>query len=235
MTYERPLTFLAGVALTTVGVLIQLPMLYMARHDHYRLAAMPMTTTMLSQMLGGMALMLAGIGLSAYGLFPVTPPVQRGVDPISIAPLDDAPVRPTHIALLLVMSTAVAIDGMKPAAFAFLAPGAAAEYHLRGPLDPAAHALPIALYPLSGMVGLVLGSFIWGWLGDRIGRRSSILLAVIIFIATSCCGAMPRYWMNLVTCVIMGVGAGGMLPVAFALLCETVPRRHRGWMMLVVG
>jgi len=34
--------------------------------------------------------------------------------------------------------------------------------------------------------------------------------------------------MNLITCFIMGLGVGGMLPIGFALLCETAPKRHRG-------
>ncbi|MGE2817430.1 MFS transporter [Mycobacterium heidelbergense] len=124
---------------------------------------------------------------------------------------------------------------MKPVSLAFVAPGAAAEYGLRGPLNPTSDALSIALYPLSGITGTMIGSLIWGWMGDRIGRRASILLAAIIFIATSTCATMPEYWMNLVTCFVMGLGAGGMLPIAFALLCETMPRKHRGWMLVLVG
>lgn len=94
---------------------------------------------------------------------------------------------------------------------------------------------PIGLYPLSGITGTMLGSFIWGWLGNHIGRRASILLAAIIFIATSTCGTMPEYWMNLITCFCMGLGVGGMLPIAFALLSETVPKKHRGWIMVLIG
>lgn len=166
-------------------------------------------------------------------------PASRNLRPelskISITPLDNAPIRPAHIGLLLVIAVAITIDVMKPASFAFLAPGAAAEYGLRGPLNPTADAWPIGLYPLSGITGTMIGSFIWGWLGDRIGRRASILLAAIIFIATSTCGTMPEYWMNLITCFCMGLGVGGMLPITFALLSETVPRKHRGWMMVLIG
>jgi putative MFS transporter len=230
-SYERPLAFWAGVTVVTVGVLLQLPMFYMARGDHYQLAGMPVSR----EMLAGMGLMFAGIGVTAYSLFPRRPAVPPTLGRIAIAPLDDARIKPAHIGLLVVMALAITIDGMKPVAFAFLAPGAAAEYGLRSPLNPAVHALPIGLYPLSGIAGTTLGSFIWGWLGDRIGRRASILMAAIIFIATSTCGTMPQYWMNLVTCFIMGLGVGGLLPTGFALLCETVPKRHRGWMMVVVG
>lgn len=230
-SYEHLTAFWLGVALTSVGVLIQLPMYYSARGMHYHVAGMPVT----NEMLAGMAMMFAGLGLTAYGVFPRERPARTELNRVSITPLDDAPLRPAHIGLLLVMAIAVTIDGMKPAAFAFVIPGAEAEYGLKGPLFPTAHTWSIVWYPLAGIGGTMLGSFIWGSLGDRIGRRASILLAAILFIATSTCGAMPQYWMNLVCCFFMGLAAGGMLPIGFSLLCETVPRKHRGWMMVLVG
>jgi putative MFS transporter len=95
--------------------------------------------------------------------------------------------------------------------------------------------VPVAFLPLSGISGTVVGSFLWGWLGDRIGRRASILLAGIIFIGTSICGSMPGYLWNFVMCFIMGIGVGGMLPIAYALMAETIPARHRGWVMVLIG
>ena len=81
----------------------------------------------------------------------------------------------------------------------------------------------------------MIGSFVWGWLGDRIGRRASILLAGMFFIATSICGSMPDYRLNLAMCFTMGMAVGGMLPIAFAPLAETIPARHRSWLMVLVG
>lgn len=230
-SYEHPVAFWIGVVLTAGGVALQMPMYFMGRSMHYHLAGMPVTHGMLV----GMGLMFAGMGVTAYGLFPRPRSLRSEFTTVSIAPLDDARIGRSHLALLVVMSIAVVIDGMKPASFTFVIPGAEMEYHLKGPLFPAADALPIDLYPLSGIAGTVIGSLIWGWMGDRIGRRASILLASILFIASSTCGVMPRYWMNLVCCFVMGLAAGGMLPIGFALVCETVPRRHRGWMMVVIG
>lgn len=230
-SYEHPVAFWVGVILTSVGVIMQLPMYYMARGMHYHLAGMPVTKSMLV----GMGMMLLGFGITAYGVFPKARPSRSALNNVSITPLDDAKLRPAHLALLVVMVLVITIDGMKPAAFTFVIPGAELEYGLKGPLNPHAHALPVDLYPLSGIGGTMLGSFIWGWLGDRIGRRSSILLASILFISSATCGAMPRFWMNLVCCFIMGLAAGGMLPIGFALVSETVPRRHRGWMMVFIG
>lgn len=230
-TYEHPVAFWIGAVLTAVGAAMQLPMYFMAGDMHYRIAGMPVT----GEMLVGMGMMVAGLGVTAYSLLPRTRPLRPRFGKVSITPLDDAKIGPAHLALLVVMALAVAIDGMKPAAFAFVIPGAELEYGLSGPLDPTAHALPIGLYPLCGIGGTVLGSFIWGWLGDRIGRRAGILLSGMLFVASATCGAMPEYWMNLVCCTIMGLAAGGMLPIGFALVSETVPRRHRGWMLVIIG
>jgi putative MFS transporter len=123
---------------------------------------------------------------------------------------------------------------MKPTILSFVVPGMAREYVLKSPLFPNA-TIPVALLPLCGITGTVIGSFIWGWLGDTIGRKSSILMAGVTFIATSACGSMPGFWMNCIMCFVMGWGVGGMLPIMFTLMAESIPARHRGWMMVLIG
>ncbi len=232
VTYEHPVAFWAGVGAVIVGTLMQLPMYFGAKDMGYRLRGMPFDATMIA----GMALIVVGVALTAYGLFPRFADVTQGaVSRIKVKALDDARITRAHVGLILVMAVAITIDVMKPTTLAFVAPGAALEYGLRSPLNPNGSGLPIALYPLAGISGTVLGSFLWGWLGDRIGRRASILVAAVTFIATSTCGAMPAYWMNLVMCFLMGLGVGGMLPIIFSLVSETIPARHRGWVIVLIG
>lgn len=66
-------------------------------------------------------------------------------------------------------------------------------------------------------------------------RRSSILVSAVMFVGTSICGAMPSFWWNVGMCFMMGAATGGMLPVTYALLAETMPSVHRGWVMVLVG
>src|SRR5438477_10062514 len=108
------------------------------------------------------------------------------------------------------------------------------EYGLKSPLNRSG-SIPAALLPLAGIAGTVLGSFIWGWLGDRLGRRASIMMAAMTFIATSICGSMPIFALNLFMCFVMGLGVGGMLPIMFTLMAETIPARHRGWLLVLIG
>jgi putative MFS transporter len=46
---------------------------------------------------------------------------------------------------------------------------------------------------------------------------------------------MPSLWWNVGMCFLMGAAAGGMLPVTYALLAETLPSKHRGWALVLVG
>src|SRR5439155_6055127 len=112
-----------------------------------------------------------------YGLVPKLSEVSRGyVARVRVKALDDAPLKASHVWLLLVLAIAVTIDIMKPTTLAFVVPGMAAEYGLKSPANPTGH-WPVALLPLAGIGGTVIGSFLWGWFGDKIGRRATILAA----------------------------------------------------------
>ena len=231
ITFHHPVAFWVGSLAVTVGVILHLPMYLGSSEMGYMLSGMEMDASMRI----GMALILVGIASTFYGLFPRLSDVSKGyVARFRVRALDDAPIRQAHVGLLLVMAAAITIDVMKPTTLAFVVPGAAAEYGLKSPLNPSGD-VPVALLPLFGIAGTVIGSFLWGGLGDRVGRRASILLAGVLFIATSICGSMPGFGWNLLMCFVMGLGVGGMLPITFALMAETIPARHRGWLMVLIG
>ncbi len=108
------------------------------------------------------------------------------------------------------LALALIIDIMKPATLGFVTPGMRTEYRI--------DRQTVAWLPFAALTGTVVGSFAWGALADIYGRRASILLSAVMFIGTSICGAMPSFWWNVGMCFLMGAAAGGMLPVAYALL-----------------
>jgi putative MFS transporter len=229
--FRHPVAFWAGVVACSIGVALHIPMYYGARTMGYHMAGMRPDAAMII----GMVLIGAGLVAGLYGLMPTASgEIQQRAARIQVRALDDAPLRPQHLALLVALAIAITIDGMKPAALSFVAPGMAQEYGLKSAVTPHGH-LPVSLLPLAGIGGTVLGSWLWGWLGDRIGRRASLIFAGLLFVTTSICGAMPGFSWNLVMCFFMGLGAGGMLPIAFTLLAEMIPARHRGWVMVLIG
>jgi len=225
--------FWFGVIAVTLGVIAHIPMYMMGQSTGYRLVGMPMDIPMTL----GMFAIIIGLIASFYGLYPdkrSTPASTSSASKIRVKALDDAKIGAAHITLLFAMAVAVTIDIMKPTALAFVMPGMAVEYGLKSPLNPTG-TIPVVYVALSGITGTVLGSFMWGDIGDRIGRRASILFAGIVFIGTSICGAMPDFFWNLGMCFLMGIGVGGMLPICYALLAETIPARHRSWLMILIG
>ena len=213
--------FWLGSAVVTVGVVLHLPMFWMARNTGFVMAGMPMDSAMLS----GMALIVLGIAAAGFGLLPVSIAIKPSHE--LFAPLEDAPLRSPHWMLMGVIAVALVIDIMKPASLGFVTPGMQVEYGV----DRAT----VALLPLSALAGTTIGSFVWGALADIYGRRASMLLSSVMFVGTSICGAMPSFAWNVAMCFLMGAAAGGMLPVAYALLAEIMPSRHRGWCLVLVG
>jgi putative MFS transporter len=226
------LAFWFGAAASAAGVCLHLPMFFGAASMHYVLAGMPIDPLMIL----GMALIGAGLIAVVYGLSPTREQRRRRVrQDVSVGALDDTRVARAHLLLAGTLVIAIAIDAMKPFTFAFVVPGTAVEYHLSSPGHAVHGALPVALYPFVGIVGTVLGSLMWGYAADRLGRRPTILIAAILFMSTSICGAMPAFTLNLTMCFFMGLGAGGLLPIAYALLSETIPARQRGALVVLVA
>lgn len=216
--------FLAGCLAVTAGVMLHLPMFWMGRDNGFQLAQMPMN----SGMVIGMLLIVAGIAAAAYGLLPARSPAGVIADSSTIitAP-DDAPLSWKHVRLMAVLTVALVIDVMKPASLGFVLPGMMREYGIARDT--------VAWLPFAALCGTVVGSVVWGMLADLFGRRASILLSAVMFVGTAICGAMPSLWWNVGMCFLMGAAAGGMLPVTYALLAETIPSRHRGWALVLVG
>lgn len=216
--------FILGVTAVTAGVLMHAPMFWMGRHNHFVLAGMEMG----ADMAVGMALVVAGLAVAAYGLLPRNVAELRSASQeIVVSPPEDAPLSRAHWILMSVLVIALIIDIMKPATLGFTLPGMMSEYRV----DKAT----VSLFPFSALVGTVVGSIVWGIIADVYGRKASIMLSAVLFVGTSICGAMPSFAWNVGMCFMMGAAAGGMLPVTYALLAEMMPSRHRGWALVLVG
>lgn len=220
---RRALTFWAGCTALSLGVALHLPMYARSLvHGHHMAGAFDLWMGL------GMALIAAGGAAAFIGALPdgglARHEAPRG---LSYEPPDSLKLGRAHVLMLAILIVGLVIDVMKPATLGFVLPGLAAEYGI--------HRSDAALLPLVALSGTVVGSLVWGWLADIYGRRVSIVLATIVFIGTSVCGAMPIFQLNLLMCFMMGASAGGMLPVVYTLLTELMPARSRSWVLVLVG
>jgi putative MFS transporter len=95
---------------------------------------------------------------------------------------------------------------------------------------------------LASGLGAVPGALIWGWLGDRIGRRTVFILsAVMISLATGIMVFTPGPdafvpgWLFLVFFrIFVGLGNAGIFTIDLPLVQEFIPAYKRGWVSALV-
>jgi len=86
-----------------------------------------------------------------------------------------------------------------------------------------------------GLLGTMIGGFLLGYVGDRIGRRPTIIFATGAFgFLTLGFFLAHGYWSLFVLRLIDGIPLGGMLPLAWALNIEYAPKRYRATIVTVI-
>jgi AAHS family 4-hydroxybenzoate transporter-like MFS transporter len=134
------------------------------------------------------------------------------------------------IRLTALLFAALVADGFDLQNLAFAAPSIARSMAISpGGLGPVFSA---------GLAGVFIGAPLFGWLGDRYGRRFALIVGCLICgifsIATS---FAPSLEVIGILRFITGLGIGGVLPNAIALSAEMAPKRLRGQLtvLMIIG
>jgi EmrB/QacA subfamily drug resistance transporter len=79
------------------------------------------------------------------------------------------------------------------------------------------------------ILGTTVSTPIWGKLGDLYGRKSIFLISIVIFLIGSVLSGMSQSMGELIGFrALQGLGAGGLLVGAMAIIGDLVPPRERG-------
>ncbi|MDK1327940.1 MDR family MFS transporter [Arthrobacter sp. zg-Y1143] len=90
----------------------------------------------------------------------------------------------------------------------------------------------ITAYLLTSTIGLP----IYGKLGDLLGRKNIFIFAIVVFLAGSALSGQSHSMAELITYrAIQGVGGGGLIIGAQAIIGDIVPARERGKYMGLIG
>ena len=80
----------------------------------------------------------------------------------------------------------------------------------------------------AGLLGLLPGAFVGGWLADRMGRKRILIMAVLLFGVFSLATAHAwDYHSLLVARLMTGLGLGAALPILIAMASEAAHERLR--------
>jgi AAHS family 4-hydroxybenzoate transporter-like MFS transporter len=141
--------------------------------------------------------------------------------------IDGQKIQPFTIIFLVVATLAMISDGFDLGAIGFVAPELVKEWHIA----------PAQLAPLlsAGILGMLSGGPLFGYIGDRVGRKNAILIALGIYGAfTIITMAVSSLEQIIALRFLTGIGLGGMIPNILALTAETASKRWRGKFTIIV-
>ena len=142
--------------------------------------------------------------------------------------IDGQRFRAFAIRVLVLALLALIIEGYDIQVMSFAAPSLLKAWHLnRAAFGPVLSA---------SLLGILFGAPAFGWLGDRVGRKTCIVISSVLYGLLSLCLLLAH---DLNTLVILrflaGLGMGGVVPNAIAIAAELAPKRMRAGMAGFIG
>jgi putative MFS transporter len=162
--------------------------------------------------------------VGTIGLAPIAPRANKTAPAHGRIPLDDVPLNAFHIKIAGLTFGAHFTEGYALGTIGY----ALASLNRQMPLD----AFWMGMIGSSALMGIFLGSLIFGWLSDKLGRQKIFLLSFLIITAA----AFAQFYVTspvelCVLRVLIGFGMGGDFAVGHAILAEFSPRKHRGTLL----
>jgi AAHS family 4-hydroxybenzoate transporter-like MFS transporter len=141
--------------------------------------------------------------------------------------IDEGPFGSFQIRAIILCSLVTFLDSFDTQSIAFAAPIIADNLGLSrvslGPVFSAA------------LLGAMLGALTFGSLGDRFGRKRTLVIATVIFgILTLATAYATSYESLLAIRFLAGIGLGGAMPCLIALASEYAPKRRRAMVTSLV-
>jgi MFS transporter, AAHS family, 4-hydroxybenzoate transporter len=112
------------------------------------------------------------------------------------------------------------LDGYDMLSIAFVVPALAKAWNI----NPGSFGPILAL----GNFGLMVGAAIFGWVGDKYGRKNAILISTLLFaIFSFACAFATSFTSLLVYRVLAAIGIGGLQPAIFVLNSDYAPQKSK--------
>jgi AAHS family 4-hydroxybenzoate transporter-like MFS transporter len=142
--------------------------------------------------------------------------------------VDDQQITSFNWMLVITCFIVTLIDGYDIAALPAAGPFFVRDWHLASPAD--------LIYAFSATnFGVLFGAPLFGWIGDRFGRKPAIILSLVTFgLFTLVLVGADSTWYLTWTRFLTGFGIGGVVANTIALNAEMAPRRVRATFIILM-
>jgi MFS transporter, AAHS family, 4-hydroxybenzoate transporter len=142
--------------------------------------------------------------------------------------IDERPLTAFNIILVAFSFLILVSDGYDISAIGFAAPQLLKAWQI----TDRAELVPVLT---ASLVGILVGSPLFGYVGDRYGRKTASVLSCLVFgiftLAAAWAGSLSEM---LVLRGLAGIGLGGLMPNMIALNGEYAPRRFRATLIIIM-
>jgi predicted MFS family arabinose efflux permease len=85
------------------------------------------------------------------------------------------------------------------------------------------------------MAGMLVGGLVWGVLGDRLGRKSTLFGSILLYSSANIAnGFVTTVGQYEAVRLLAGLGLAGELGAAITLVAETLEKERRGWGTMII-
>ncbi|RFU48723.1 MFS transporter [Paraburkholderia sp. DHOC27] len=164
------------------------------------------------------------IPAGTLGLSPAQPHTRGNAPAHGPVSLDDVPLNRFHVKIAGLTFGAHFTEGFALGTIGY----ALTSLNRQMPLDT----FWTGMIGSSALMGIFLGSLVFGWLSDKLGRQKIFLLSFLIITLAAFAQFYVTSPLELVLLrVLIGFGMGGDFAVGHAILAEFSPRKQRGTLL----
>ncbi|MYF00761.1 MAG: MFS transporter [Gammaproteobacteria bacterium] len=144
-----------------------------------------------------------------------------------VASMKEGPMRPVQVLAVTICVVINMIDGFDVLVMAFTASSIAAEWSLQPQ--------SVGILLSSGLFGMAAGSLFLAPIADKIGRRNTILVCLVIISGGMLASAFTWSMSSLASArVVTGIGIGGMLASITTITAEYSSHKRQGFAISMV-
>ena len=143
--------------------------------------------------------------------------------------IDTIPVRRFHWLVSSIGAMGVLIDGYDLSIISFSVLLISSEFHFTAKSNPLLYGLVLS----SALIGMAIGGVSFGWLADRLGRKTMFVIDLLFFIVFALLSSVAQnVYQVILFRLLMGIGIGADYPISSTIISEFAPAKKRGLLLM---
>jgi len=143
--------------------------------------------------------------------------------------MDEIGTKRFHWILTTIASMGVFLDGYDLSVISFSIIPISLTFNFSPSTNPFLYGLILS----SALIGMAIGGVTFGYLADRIGRKTMFIIDMIFFVVFAALSAFSQNIMEIIIFrMLMGVGIGADYPISSSLIAEYAPSKSRGKLLM---